>query len=41
MLRDQVRCSYHVLIAYTVDGNGPKFPKALTFLGQAGTFLSF
>ena len=31
--------SYHVLISYIVDCNGPTFYKKLTFLGQAGTFL--
>ena len=33
--------SYHVLISYSAECNGPKFYKTLKFLGQAGTFLSF
>ena len=33
--------SYHVLISYSAECNGPKFYKTLTFLGQAGMFLSF
>ena len=33
-------CSYHVLISYSAECNGPKFYKTLMFLGQAGMFLS-
>ena len=33
--------SYHVLISYSAESNGPKFFKTLMFLGQAGMFLSF
>ena len=33
--------SYHVLISYSAESNGPKFYKTLMFLGQAGMFLSF
>ena len=33
--------SYHVLISYSEEWNGPKFYKTLKFLGQAGMFLSF
>ena len=33
--------SYHVLISYSAEWNGPKFYKTLNVLGQAGMFLSF
>ena len=33
--------SYHVLIMYSAECDGPKFYKTLMFLGQAGMFLSF
>ena len=33
--------SYHVLISYSAESNGPTFYKILMFLGQAGMFLSF
>ena len=33
--------SYHVLISYSAECNGPKFYKTMMFLGQAGMFLSF
>ena len=33
--------SYHVLLSYIEDCNGPKFHKTLTSLGHAGTFLPF
>ena len=33
--------SYHVLISYSAECNGPKFYKTLMFLVQAGMFLSF
>ena len=33
--------SYHVLMSYSAECNGPKFYKTLKFLGQAGMFLSF
>ena len=33
--------SYHVLIMYSAECDGPKFYKTLMFLGQARMFLSF
>ena len=33
--------SYHVLITYGAECNGPKFYKTPMFLGQSGMFLSF
>ena len=33
--------SYHILIMYSAECDGPKFCKTLMFLGQAGMFLSF
>ena len=34
-------CSYHVLITYSADWNGPKVDKNLAFLGLAETLLCF
>ena len=33
--------SYHVLISYSAECNGPTFYRTLMFLGQAGMFLPF
>ena len=34
-------CSYHVLMTYSADFNGPKYHKNRTFSGRTGTLLCF